>query len=928
MLSRTYVVLDIETTGLNPAQDKIIEIAAVRLKDGNIIREFNTLVNPGRPVPRNIQKLTGIDDTMVRGAPGLDEILPALLTFTEDAVLVAHNGKFDLAFLSHALGFNPWEHQPLLDTLVLSRILFPCLPSYRLGYLTQRLEIEVRKHHRALNDVLATVQLLNALWQATLALEKTLLKSMLKLTPTALQPWFQAALLTDSNPSLPAEVATTGLFAEIEISTASPPVPPEFCIDKIATIIKPGGLLASRLPGYEYRSQQVAMLQAVADALINNQYLAVEAGTGIGKSLAYLLPAIYWACHQGKRVAIATYTISLQEQLMYKDLPQLQELLPLSFKAALVKGRGNYICRLKLRDFLENPLISEEERFFILRVLHWLKQTTSGDWNELKFTPEEEVFKISLSAHKESCAGNACPYNDRCFVLASRLEAEAANILVLNHSLLLSDIKLNHQVLPSYPYLIIDEAHHLEEAATEHLGITISQTVCNSYYRRLGKRDINFSFLGRLWNLAKILNPEQSKKIISLIEELDRIAIKVQQAWQLFWPRLAELDSSSRGEQNSYSIRFTEHLKETPAWESMLAVFGELEASLTVLVSRLNRLRELLNAIAADEIAAEAGNFSNTFTQHILDLTQVLDADPSENINWLEKSYNGQLILRLAPLKTGPLLAELLFSQKKAVILTSATITVNNSFTYFREQVGLDILASEQVLTCQVASPFDYQSQAIVCAVKGLPNPAQLNDSEYAHAIVPVIANILAGVNGRVLILCTSHRFLRQVNKNLSAATTDSNYTILAQGVDGNRNQLLEEFRRIPGAVLLGTSSFWEGIDLPGEFLRCVIIPRLPFPSPGVPAFAARMEHMASSGLNSFTALSLPQAIIRFRQGFGRLIRRATDRGALVVLDQRVLSKRYGHYFLESLPPVTKLQLTPDELSASLPGWFKIPSTP
>lgn len=402
-------------------------------------------------------------------------------------------------------------------------------------------------------------------------------------------------------------------------------------------------------------------------------------------------------------------------------------------------------------------------------------------------------------------------------------------------------------------------------------------------------------------------------------------ATQAQHAWYSFWDSMVIMGNSARGQQYSFTVRFTEHLKESPAWDNILANFGELEATLTTLVNLSSRLYNMLVAVDADEVAADVANFCNTCNQYISDLNQILDADPGESITWLEHNYNQQPLLRLAPLHTGTLLAESLFTQKQAIVLTSATITVNNSFNYYLEQVGLNILPAGQVITCQVSSPFDYQSQALVCAIKGLPNPSHLNDSDYARAIAPVMVDVLASVEGRVLVLCTSHRFLREIYKNLNTLNTSINYTILAQGIDGNRNQLLEEFRQTHRAVLLGASSFWEGIDLPGDLLRCVIMPRLPFPSPGVPAHAARMEHLAAAGFNSFNSLSLPQAIIRFRQGFGRLIRRATDLGALVVLDQRLLSQRYGRFFLQSLPPVTNLELTPDEVTSTLPAWFKVP---
>ncbi|MBC7326093.1 MAG: 3'-5' exoribonuclease, partial [Moorella sp. (in: Bacteria)] len=310
MLDHTYVVVDVETTGLDPASDQIIEIAAIRLEKGQLAGQWHTLVNPGRPIPPFIENLTGISNAMVQGAPPLTAVLPAFLDFLGEAIPVGHNGSFDLAFLYRALGSASW-HRPLLDTLALSRILYPCLPSYRLEYLTQKFSLEAGEHHRALGDALATARLLHTLWQATLALDKGLLAGLLKLAPPGLQPWFQAALATAPVAAVPVEVAASGIFAPEEAPATAPPEPPAFCPDDIASLLEPGGLLAGQLPGYEYRPQQADILRNVAAALRDDKCLLVEAGTGTGKSLAYLLPAIYWACSQGKRVAIATHTISL-----------------------------------------------------------------------------------------------------------------------------------------------------------------------------------------------------------------------------------------------------------------------------------------------------------------------------------------------------------------------------------------------------------------------------------------------------------------------------------------------------------------------------------------------------------------------------------------------------------------------------------------
>ncbi|HHP51241.1 MAG TPA: DEAD/DEAH box helicase, partial [Moorella mulderi] len=336
------------------------------------------------------------------------------------------------------------------------------------------------------------LELFLRLWQDTLSLEKELLRRMLHLSPPPLRPWFEGAL--SSSPTLCAEAAASAFNPAREgpILQERKDVPPpgklHYSIEDMASHLAPGGSLSLLFPGYEHRLQQIQVLKAVARALEEEIHLVVEAGTGTGKSWAYLLPAIYWACSRGERVVIATHTISLQEQLLHKDLPVLKRILPFEFRAALLKGRGNYLCRRKLKEALEEPPETEGERAFLMRVLAWFRETSIGDWNELKLTPEEEAWKVQLSAEKETCIGSTCPHFEECFFNKAREEAEGVHILLINHSLLLSDLRFKQQILPDYFYLVIDEAHHLEEVAFEHLGITVKESFLNLISRRWGDR--------------------------------------------------------------------------------------------------------------------------------------------------------------------------------------------------------------------------------------------------------------------------------------------------------------------------------------------------------------------------------------------------------------------------------------------------------
>ncbi|MGI9952529.1 helicase C-terminal domain-containing protein [Moorellaceae bacterium AZ2] len=920
MIAPSYVVVDLETTGLDPGRDRILEIAALRFEEGVLVEEFSTLVNPGIPVPPPIQRLTGIDDGMVARAPSLEEVLPGLLSLLHGAALFAHNSSFDVAFLERAVG-SPWPG-PALDTLELSRILFPCLPSHKLGFLADYFRLDVEARHRALADAHAAAALLEILWNETLRLPPPLLHRLRLLAPPPLSLWFKAA--EDRQPChASAEEAATvhkGLFAPDR--EAGPPVP--FSPDLLAEHLAPGGVLSAHLPGYEYRPEQEKVLRMVAEALAGGKHAVVEAGTGIGKSLAYLIPAVYWARHNNCRVAVATHTISLQEQLWHKDIPLLQKVLPVPFKAALVKGRNNYLCRRRLRELEESLAAGDQgEKVFLMRLLRWLDLTSTGDWGEVKITPEEEAWKNMLSSDNETCLGPSCPFaSGSCFVTAARRRAEEADILILNHSLLLSDLRMDNQVLPSFAHVIIDEAHHLEETATDHLATTCSQAGLNSFFRRLEGNGRFPGFLPKLSILASRLPPELRSDIGHQLEKALAATAAARDAAGAFFGALHSLWEGCRPQPQEPQLRLTARVKEHPLWENVLTATDILEETWARLWHSLEKLAPLLDRIGAAEKAREAEKLAAALKNQWQSLSLILDEEGQTNVAWIEKSSAGWLTLYSAPVEIGPVLQEILFKPQKSVILTSATLRVDGSFDFYCQRTGLDLLPAGKLCASAFDSPFNYKDQALICAATDLPNPGKLTDEEYAEATAQPIAEVSRVAGGRTLVLCNSHRFLKAVYEALNRALAGSPFVVLGQGLDGNRFQLLEEFSRFPQAVLLGASSFWEGIDLPGELLRCVVIPRLPFPAPNVPVLAARLENLAAKGLNPFTGLSLPLAVIRFRQGFGRLIRRASDRGAVVVLDPRLAGQPYGASFLKSLPPARLHQGPMVHVLGCLSAWF------
>ncbi|SMB97896.1 ATP-dependent DNA helicase DinG [Thermanaeromonas toyohensis ToBE] len=920
MLNNPYVVVDLETTGLDPSQDTILEMAALRFEEGRLVQQFSTLVNPRKPIPPHIQRLTGIKEDMVSEAPFLEEVLPNFLSLLQGATVIAHNAPFDMAFLAKASG-SLWEG-PILDTLELSRILFPWFPSHKLHVLARHFNIDLAEQHRALSDAKATAQLLEILWKETLKLNPTLLKRFKELVPSRLTLWFATALSAHP-PSSFAEVAASG---EIKFPEREEKVPEEegaFSPEAIVELLKPGGVLAQALPGYEYRPQQEQVLRVISQALEESKHALVEAGTGTGKSLAYLLPAIFWACKKGCRVAIATHTISLQEQLWYKDIPLLQRSLPFPFRAALLKGRSNYICRRRLLEWEESlPSHDTPERIFTLRIWRWLAFTLTGDWSEFKTLPEEEGWKSLLSSDNETCLGSHCPFHTAgCFVTAARRRAEEADIFIINHSLLLSDLRWGNQVLPPFSYLIVDEAHHLEDTATEHLAISLSQSTLHYFFHRLQAKPRLLGYLPNLSSLAEKLPPPNQAFFLSQVEKSLLALAKAEEATDSFFAALKSLwEASEKNNRQDFALRLAGKVKELPAWELVLETAGVLEETWERLRDELEKLVPLLEDMGATLQAREAERMAAALKFYLNSLQQILDSDEDKEVAWMERGPNGWFTLYSAPLEVGPWLMDMLFQTKECIVFTSATLQVNKSFSFFCRRTGLELLPGERVITCSVEAPFDYSTQAKLLIATDLPNPSHLSDEEYAKATAKAILDISRAAGGRTLVLCNSHRFLRAIYESLSSLSPTE--VLLGQGIDGHRFQLIEEFCRYPQAILLGTGTFWEGIDLPGDLLRCLIIPRLPFPSPNVPVLAARLESLAEQGQDPFMNLSLPLAIIRFRQGFGRLIRRSTDRGAVVILDCRLTSKRYGSYFLASLPEVNFTSNPVKDILSQLKFWF------
>ena len=905
-----YAALDLETTGLDPARDRVIEVGAVAFTPEHVTTTLERLVDPGRAVPETVLRLTGIKPEELRGAASADSALRELADFLHGRQPVGHGARLDVDFLAAA---GLWDSSTeILDTLDVARILLPSAASHSLPLLATEMGFNQPRPHRALDDADATRQLLLRLREEAASLDESLKESMLALV--APYEWsiarFFAEALSEPNPD-PGPLSADVVESVRGKSAEQPPDDPA----TVAGLLGPEGPLAGLLPGYEHREPQVQMLLAVAQIQARGGTLVVEAGTGTGKSLAYLVPSIARAVRHGERVVVSTNTHTLQEQLMVKDLPGLREWLPWDFKACLLKGRSNYVSLRRWRRYLAEPCKDSDELKFKLKVLMWLHTTESGDRSELRLYGREEVLWAQIASDPLDCVGIHCTKED-CYVHRARAEAEAADLVVINHALLLADAEVGGGLLPDFDHLVVDEAHHLEEAATRGLRQEVDGPGLLALLDRLASPPRGGGGMGLLSELQKQPHLGSSEEafgqaIPTSIAAGDRVRELFDLAERWVGLKLGET------ERRDDSVRLTPVLREDEGWPDISLAAENAVTALTALDAGLRRavagVRDWLGGVEPDQGIRELEIIRGRVEAASRLIDEAVLTPDGNRVYWFTLlSRTENLVLRAAPINVGSLLRERVYRERRSTVFTSATLAVGGTFDYFKSRVGLGQEIEELILP----SPFDFLHQALVCLPTDLPAP---EDELFDQEVEEIVASVARRVGGRTLVLFTSHRQLRDVHTALRHRVDLDEVLILGQGIDGQRRQILKSFEEADRPLLLGTASFWEGIDVPGERLSCVIMVRLPFPVPTEPVYAARAEQVR----DGFTQLALPQAALRLKQGFGRLIRRSTDRGAVVILDNRILGRDYGKAFLDVLPPASRFVGPSAEISDQVGSWLE-----
>jgi predicted DnaQ family exonuclease/DinG family helicase len=941
-MSRIYVALDLETTGLRPEHDAIIEIGAVKFRENEVLETWSSLVNPQRPIPHKITQLTGITQAEADQSPILSSVISPFGSFVRDYPIVGHNVPFDLGFLKR---YNLFLNNPAIDTFELAGILLPHAARYSLGTLADALGIIFPIRHRALDDALATKDLFLGLLQQASQLDLSVIREINHLA--ARSDWSLRSVFQDlerdkvrftftgsigqqlmAKGALDGEGSLGLLFAQ---EGKEKPLQPKaeqqlLDVDSLAVMLEEGGDFYREFPGYEYRPQQVDMLRAVAAAFNRHQHLLVEAGTGTGKSIAYLLPAVHFAAQNSERVVISTNTINLQDQLFLKDVPDLKKLLPFEFKAALLKGRSNYLCLRRLAALRHTGHLSVDELRVLAKVLVWLPSTMTGDQSEL-FMPtlEERLIWNQIYSDSENCLAERCAFRQegKCFFYRARQQAERAHLIIVNHALLLSDAAVENRVLPEYRYLVVDEAHHLEDATTRQLSFEVNlhsvQRLFSELSQRPGPRRYG-GYLAEVMARCRGAVPEAiERELESYIEDLHQeVEVAGRSLYEFFDTLSLFLKEHSRpGSEYDQTIRLTSGLRVQPAWTGVEIAEDNLSIHLFKLSDGLKRLYGGLGDLEGYDIPDYEDLLQGLLGCHqrLEDLREQLDAliaQPSPNdIYWAAiSSKDEELSLRAAPLHIGHLVERHLLKPKECVVLTSATLCTDGDFSFIKER--LNAWESSEVA---VGSPFDYVNSTLLYLVNDIPEP---NQPHYQKAVEQALIALCQATLGRTLVLFTSYSQLRNTSGTITQPLAENDIIVFQQGDGSSRRQLLENFRTTPRSVLLGTRSFWEGIDVMGEALSCLVIARLPFSVPSDPVFAARSETFE----DPFGQYAVPETILRFRQGFGRLIRSKTDRGVVVILDRRVLTKSYGRAFLNSLPECTVKRGSLADLPTEAARWI------
>ncbi|MGX9133857.1 ATP-dependent DNA helicase DinG [Rummeliibacillus sp. JY-2-4R] len=923
MESKTYAIVDLETTGHSSQQgDRIIQIAIVLMKDWEILSKYTSFVNPGQKIPHFIQDLTHISDRDVANAPTFEEQAWKIYELLQDTIFVAHNTDFDLPFLQAEFkraGLPKWFGKQM-DTVELSKILFPTAYSFKLQDITMELGISLTHAHRADDDALATAYLLKACWEKLLTLPLLTIEQLhqrsFQLKSNLSQLFLDAIHLkrrrssNDDGFLFYRNIAIKKLIESSKLENEKVNYP--------STFQEKENLFREAFDTFEVRPDQFKMMDAIWQALVTKEEIMTEASTGIGKTLAYLLPSIIFAKKNHCTVGISTYTSHLLDQLIQEELPKAEAILKTKVSATIVKGMEHYIDIDRFCDLLQVNEDSYDENFTKMQMIVWLQDTVTGDLGEVTLSGGGQYFVDKI--RRTNTTSKTHHKNAYDFYLQALSNCQDADIVITNHSMVLADLTRENPVLEHIEGWILDEGHQFLQAATirdekifsytqwKHLfgqiGSTETYKIEHPFFKCLqNERKIPFRQLTALETQFRDMIKLFDRAIDYLIHQLSLIKIKNRQHKQNILLSTVELSQP-------FSIEVSRKLMH---WLNLA------ESITTTYLRYPDDLSIKQQASLADwqyqlrELKIRAAEWESIFIQQ-----------QENDTSWIEidtRSMPGSLHIYKRPVRVEDAISDVLhaFRERVGIIWASGTLTVPNDKRFIAHQLGL----SNNVPLYQFQAPKSYYDGASVYIVEDMPDIQKVTQSDYIEAVADAIVQTVLATEGRCFVLFTAQDMLRKTVELIQETGTLEDYMLFAQGMSsGSRMRLLKMFQKFDHSVLFGTNSFWEGVDVPGDALSAVIVVRLPFTSPEEPFFKAKAQQMTNKGINSFYKLSLPEAILRFKQGFGRLIRSSHDKGVFIILDRRIETKSYGIEFINALPDIPIKKVSLEHMVFELEDWY------
>lgn len=914
----SFVVVDFKTTGIKPESNNIVEIGATLFEKGEAVKSFHSYIQPTFKLSAfSLASLNVSLNTLNHLGQPLKGVLSRLEEFIKDRTVLFFNDFNQSTFLTYHMinqNLTPFidYHYDLYD---LMKIYYPFAERFDLEELASLSQVEAtidsncekksaligKLFYHVLNYIVEKVpypknrtiyQLLSIA-----GLDSDLLHILTKVTEHQ-----QKTALVKVSKELPKFPKVNFIDSQVEKSR----------YPSIDEVLGQTGLFSKQFPNFEEREGQIMMANSIEKAFAEKQLLLVEAGTGVGKSFAYLVPAINYASQNKCKIVISTNTKNLQEQLFFKDIPTLAKMLPVSFKALIIKGRENYICLSRWQETILNiQTLNRYEAHGLLYLVIWESLTQSGDISEnnafekTKFQPSWRL----VASERYFCGGmNRCPSSGSCHVMFLKKKLDEAQIVVVNHSLLLSDLMNDRKTLGDYSRVIIDEAHNLPAVAGKHLGFNLTYFDINQLLNHIvftkTKKNIGLlpNFLSIIENTLSDSEPKKPN-FITNINSIIQLIVDNRREFTDVFDKLGHIV----GERGSYGKH---RIKNAKALPSFAEDFTKLNTIWVQLLQRFANLIELLK-ITSKELIHNYDKYLSDFEGVYQQLNEVREslstlANPEwdDYVLWLEqfstKSSEFPLVsINYAPIEVNEKLHGFLYNAIDTLVMTSATLAIRGVFKFFLNQSGLALLKDRPIEQIIVPSPFEYNKQSRLFLVNFLPFP---KDSLYVDQCLKVLNILISQTKLGSMVLFTSYKDLNYAFKELQEPLYEQGVKLLAQGISGSRNAILNEFKRNKNSVLLGTSSFWEGVDVQGESLSQLIVFKLPFQVPSEPLVEAYIEKLEAEKKNSFMHYMLPNALLKVRQGFGRLIRSKQDRGVVIILDKRVVTTRYGQYFQQILP--------------------------